>query len=143
MIASEGACAASPSTVHALLVDVDTWPLWSPHVASVTAPVRRVEPGWAGATRPFFAPVSTPMVVDEVRPDGGYSWHATLGPWRLDYENRVSGATDGSRVRVVARLSGPAGRVLERIVGPLSAYGQRRRIARLTALAELAERWRG
>ncbi len=133
-------CAADAATVHELLVDVDAWALWSPHVASVQALERRVTPGWIGATRAFFAPAATSMIVDDVMPDGGYRWHSRLGPWRLDYENRVDGAAAGSRLRFTARLSGPGSRVIERAVAPLSAHGQRRRMRRLAQLAELMER---
>ena len=70
------------------------------------------------------------MVVDSVESGGGYTWHSTLGPWRLDYSNRVAsnGAddTDGSTIAFEARLSGPAAGVLEALVAPLSARGSAR-----------------
>jgi len=141
MISTERRCAATAATVHELLVDVEAWSVWSPHVASVDAPSRRVGPGWVGATRAFFSPIATSMVVDEVHPDGGYTWHSVLGPWRLDYENLVVAAAGGSTMRFTARLTGPASHLLERLVGPLSASGQRRRTARLAELAELVERY--
>ena len=140
MITTSVACSAAPATVHELLVDVDAWSVWSPHVADVTASSRRVEPGWRGGTRAFFSPTATAMIVDEVRPDGGYRWHSTLGPWRLEYDNAVRSAPAGSELRFTAELHGPAAAVLERIVAPLSALGQRRRMARLARAAELVER---
>lgn len=144
MIATTVRCAASADTVHDLLTDVDAWPVWSPHVASVDAPVRRIAPGWAGMTRAFFSPVPTSMTVDDVRHDGGYTWHSTVGPWRLDYDNGVQpDAAGGSVLRFTAQLSGPGAEVLERVVGPVSALGQRRRMRRLARLAELIERRSG
>lgn len=140
VITTERRCDASPATVHALLTDVDAWVVWSPHVASVEAPSRTIHPGWDGRTRAFFSPVATPMTVDEVRPGGGYAWHATVGPWRLDYDNAVLPEGSGSVLRFTARLSGPAAGHVERVVAPLSALGQRRRIARMARLAELLER---
>ena len=140
MIVTEIDSSASPATVHELLVDVDAWSVWSPHVVAVDAVERRVAPGWTGATRAFFSPTATSMVVDEVRLDGGYSWHSTLGPWRLDYQNVVVPAGDGSTLRFSADLHGPAAGVIERLVAPLSAWGQRRRMARLARLADLVER---
>ena len=140
MICTETRSGAAAATVHELLVDVDAWSVWSPHVASVEASQRRITPGWTGAVRAFFAPRATWMTVDEVRPEGGYGWHARVGPWRLDYENRVEAAPRGSRLRFTARLSGPGSGLVERVVGPLSAYGQRRRMDRLARLAELVER---
>lgn len=140
MIRTEHATTASPTTVHRLLVDVDAWALWSPHVAEVRAGERKISHGWEGATRAFFSPGHTEMVVDEVRPDGGYRWHSSVGPWRLDYDNAVTPAADGSTVTFSARLSGPGAGVIEPLVAPLSARGQRRRIARLARLAELMER---
>lgn len=144
MIATETRSAAAPATVHDLLVDVDAWAVWSPHVASVDAPSRRVTPGWICRTRAFFSPVATTMNVDDVSRDGGYSWHSTVGPWRLDYDNRVVPAGDGgSTLHFTAHLTGPAADRLERLVAPLSALGQRRRMARLARLAELIERHTG
>ncbi|MEM9651906.1 MAG: SRPBCC family protein [Actinomycetota bacterium] len=140
MIQTESTTDSSAATVHELLVDVDAWSLWSPHVASVSAVSRRVEPGWVGETRAFFAPAATTMRVDEVRPDGGYRWSTTVGPWHLDYDNAVEATADGATIRFTAELSGPGAAVLERIVAPVSALGQRRRIARLAALAELVDR---
>lgn len=144
MIATETRSAAGPATVHELLVDVDAWAVWSPHVAAVDAPTRRVEAGWVGRTRAFFSPLATTMTVDDVIRDGGYSWHSTVGPWRLDYENRVVPTRDrGSTLHFTARLSGPGADGLERLVAPLSAFGQRRRMTRLARLAELIERHAG
>jgi hypothetical protein len=144
VIATELACGAPAATVHGLLVDVDAWPVWSPHVASVDATTRTVTSGWNGRTRAFFSPVATPMTVDRIREHGGYTWHATVGPWRLDYDNGVRpDDAGGSVLRFTAHLSGPAADLLERIVAPLSAFGQRRRMARLARLAELIERRTG
>lgn len=68
-------------------------------------------------------------------PDGA---HDERG--RLDYDNAVLSDGPGSMLRFTARLSGPAAEHLERVVAPLSALGQRRRMARLARLAELFER---
>lgn len=140
MISREQSTTAHPATVHALLVDVDSWSLWSPHVSSVEARSRRLHEGWQGDTRAFFAPRPTSMIVDEIRPDGGYRWHSSVGPWTLRYDNRVDAEPGGATVRFAAELEGPAARLLERLVAPLSSLGQRRRIQRLTELAELVER---
>ncbi len=80
VITTELRSSANAVTIHELLVDVESWSVWSPHVASVEAGERRVGDGWVGATRAFFSPGATPMVVDVVRPDGGFAWHSTLGP---------------------------------------------------------------
>lgn len=141
MIRTEIDTTASAHAVHELLVDVDAWSLWSPHVAALDAPTRRVEDGWVGRPRAFFAPMAVPMEVDAVEIDRGYTWHSTLGPWRLDYANRVEPApAGGSTIRFTAQLSGPMASMLESVVGPLSARGQRRRMARLAQLAELVDR---
>lgn len=140
MIASERLCAASAETVHQLLLDVDAWALWAPHIAAVRTERRRIEPGWVGEVRAVFAPRASAMVVDRVYEAGGYDWHSVAGPWRLDYSNRVSGHPVGSRISFSARITGPGAALLERVAAPLSALGQRRRIARLARLAELVER---
>jgi hypothetical protein len=41
---------------------------------------------------------------------------------------------------MTARVSGPAGAAVQTVAGPLSAYGQRRRLARLAVLAEYEAR---
>lgn len=140
VIVTEIDSSAAPATIHELLIDVDAWSIWSPHVAAVDTAERRVGLGWTGATRAVFAPGATSMIVDDVRPDGGYNWHSTLGPWRLDYDNAVVPTSDGSTLRFTAELRGPAAGVIERLVAPLSALGQRRRMVRLARLAELVER---
>ena len=142
MITTELQTSATPAMVHELLVDVDAWAIWSPHVASVVAESRTVTSGWSGATRAFFSPVATSMVVGEVHQDSGYDWHSTVGPWRLDYGNRVEADGDGSVLRFTAELTGPCAQLIERVVAPLSAFGQRRRMARLAQLAELVEQRR-
>ena len=143
MICTQMAAKVDPTTVHDLLVDVDAWSVWSPHVASVSTTERRVTAGWVGETRAFFSPAVTTMIVDEVRPQGGYRWHSVAGPWRLDYDNAVIPTAGGCIVRFDARLRGPGAAVLERLVASLSALGQRRRIRRLIQLAELVERTGG
>ncbi|MGI9579312.1 MAG: SRPBCC family protein [Microthrixaceae bacterium] len=137
MITTRLRVGAPAAAVHELLVDVDSWTIWSPHVASVRSESRRLHDGWQGDTRAFFSPSATPMVVDRVRPDGGYSWHSEVGPWRLDYDNAVQDAGDHSVLEFTARLSGPAARWIEMLAAPLSRLGQRRRMTRLAALAEL------
>ena len=62
MIESDLETTAEPRMVHELLVDVASWRLWSPHIASVDSSADRIETGWAGRTRAFFAPMSTSMV---------------------------------------------------------------------------------
>ncbi|MEM9711618.1 MAG: SRPBCC family protein [Actinomycetota bacterium] len=135
---------AEPSTIHRLLVDVEAWSIWSPHVASVDPPTGEVAAGWEGSTRAFFSPGATEMIVDEVIADGGYTWHCAVGPWTLRYRNAVTaGVNGGSTITFAADLHGPAATVIERIVGPVSALGQRRRMHRLARSAELVERLGG
>lgn len=140
-IRTELVSTASPATIHRLLVDVEAWSVWSPHVASVEPPTGDVTAGWEGATRAFFSPTATEMIVDEVVPDGGYTWRCTVGPWTLRYRNRVEpGVTSGSTITFEADLDGPGASFIERVVAPLSAFGQRRRMYRLARAAELIER---
>lgn len=131
--------AAPPARVHALICHVEAWALWSPHVASVDPPRGRLHPGWRGRVRAFFSPVPTEMVVDAVHPDGGMEWHSRGLGHVLRYENRVAPEGAGSRVTFTARVDGPLGPVLTRLAAPLSALGQRRRLARLDRLASLLE----
>ncbi len=142
-IRTELVSTASPSTIHRLLVDVEAWSVWSPHVVSVEPPTGEVFAGWEGATRAFFSPTATEMIVDEVFPDGGYTWRCTVGPWTLRYRNLVAaGVNAGSTITFEADLDGPGSNRIERVVAPLSALGQRRRMHRLARAAELVERTR-
>ncbi|MFC3688368.1 SRPBCC family protein [Aquipuribacter hungaricus] len=135
-ITSARTVAAPASRVHDLLVDVDAWQLWSPHVVSVDPPGGQVVDGWTGRVRPFFGPATT-MRVTRVRPDAGYAWSTRALGHRLDYDWTVR-PTGEQRcvVSVTADVHGPAGTVVEGVVGWLSAFGQRRRLERLAVLAE-------
>lgn len=139
-IASSREIAAPPEVVHDLLVSVEAWPIWSPHVACVHPPTGRVEEGWRGSVRAWFAPAPTAMIVTRVEQDAGMEWET---PWlghRLRYRQRIEPSPTGARVRFEARVEGPFGGAIAALARPLSAYGQRRRLARLAALAELMAR---
>ena len=126
-----------------MLTDVRAWRLWSPHIARVDAPEQVIDAaGWSGLVKPWFGP-ATRMDVTWCEPGRGIRWTSTAGGYRLDYEDLVEPARDGCTVTMTARLDGPAGGLLERGVAPLSAYGQRRRLERLGALAEYVHRWAG
>jgi hypothetical protein len=141
VIRSERPVAAPAAVVHAVLTDVRAWRLWSPHIARVDAPEQVIEgAGWSGLVKPWFGP-ATRMDVTWCEPGRGIRWTSTAGGYRLDYEDLVDPAGDGCTVTMTARLDGPAGGLLERGVAPLSAYGQRRRLERLGALAEYVHGW--
>ncbi|WP_380168630.1 SRPBCC family protein [Jannaschia sp. R86511] len=135
-ISSARTVAAPAARLHDLLTDVDAWRLWSPHVVSVDPPGGRVVPGWTGRVRPFFGPATT-MRVSHVDPDGGYRWSTTALGHRLDYAHEVRPlGAERCVVRFRADVHGPAAALVERLVGWLSAFGQRRRLERLALLAE-------
>ncbi|MGI9540249.1 MAG: SRPBCC family protein [Miltoncostaeaceae bacterium] len=139
-IASSRQIAAPPQVVHELLTSIEAWRLWSPHVASVEPPHGRVEEGWKGQVRAWFAPVPTTMIVTRVVEDGGIEWET---PWlghRLSYRQRIESAPAGSRVDFEARVEGPLAGPIAAVARPLSALGQRRRLGRLAALAEFMAR---
>ena len=142
VIRSERAVAAPATVVHAVLTDVRAWRLWSPHIARVDAPEPVIDAaGWSGLVKPWFGP-ATRMDVTWCEPGRGIRWTSEAGGFRLDYADLVEPRpTDGdpgagSTVTMTAQLTGPAGTAVERVVAPLSAYGQRRRLERLGALAE-------
>jgi len=135
-ISSARTVAAPAARVADLLTDVDAWQLWSPHVVSVDPPGGRVHEGWTGRVRPFFGPATT-MHVTSLTPDRGYRW-STRALWhRLEYVHTVT-PLDAGRcvVEFRAEVHGPAASLVERLVGALSGFGQRRRLARLAVLAE-------
>ena len=134
-IESETRVAAPPALVHEVLTDVGAWALWSPHVASVRPSSGSVHAGWVGRVRPWFGPRTT-MEVTTVTPGAGMRWRTAALGHELSYAQLVSADGDGSRVVFTATVTGPLGAVVQRLAAPLSALGQRRRLARLAALAE-------
>lgn len=136
MIRSEQVVDASARLVHEVLTDVAAWRLWSPHVARVDGPAGPVAAGWSGLVKPWFGP-AVRMDVTWSEPGRGIRWSSVAAGHRLDYADLVEPVTaDRCVVTMTAQVSGPAGRVVEAGVGALSAYGQRRRLARLAALSE-------
>jgi hypothetical protein len=141
MIRSHRTVAAPAAVVHALLTDVAAWRLWSPHIDHVDAASERIDgPGWSGLVKPWFGP-ATRMEVTWCEPGAGIRWTSTAAGHHLDYADLITPEGDERcTVTMTAQLTGPAGAVAERLVAPLSAYGQRRRLARLAALAEYLQR---
>jgi hypothetical protein len=141
VIRSSRTVAAPAAVVHAVLTDVRAWRLWSPHIARVGASEQVIDAaGWSGLVKPWFGP-ATRMDVTWCEPGRGIRWTSTAGGYRLEYADLVEPDGDGCTVTMTAELSGPAGGTVERAVAPLSAYGQRRRLERLGALAEYLHRW--
>lgn len=140
MIRSEQLVAAPAAVAHTVLTDVAAWRLWSPHIRSVAAAGEVVETGWSGLVRPWFGP-ATVMEVTWCEPGRGIRWTSHAAGHRLDYADLVTPYGDqGCTVTMTAQVSGPAGALVQGVVGPLSAYGQRRRLGRLAALAEFLHR---
>ena len=142
MIRSSRAVAAPAAVVHAVLTDVRAWRLWSPHIARVDTTDQVIDAaGWRGLVKPWFGP-ATEMVVTWCEPGRGIRWASTAAGYRLEYADLVEpGPDDRCSVTMTATLSGPGGGPVERVVAPLSAYGQRRRLERLGTLAEYVHRW--
>ena len=144
MIRSSRAVAAPAAVVHAVLTDVRAWRLWSPHVARVDAAESTIDAaGWSGLVKPWFGP-ATRMDVTWCEPGRGIRWTSTAAGYRLEYADLIDpDGNDACTVTMTATLSGPAGGRVERVVAPLSAYGQRRRLERLGLLAEYLHHWSG
>jgi hypothetical protein len=131
---------ASAERVDALLKDPATWPLWSPHVASVDGPPGPIDVGWSGAVRAFFSPVATTMEVTWAEPGRGMRWTTRAYGHLLAYDNLVETEGDGCRLTWTATLTGRFASAVLPFAGPLSARGQRRRTTRLARLAEMVDR---
>ncbi|MGQ7298101.1 SRPBCC family protein [Quadrisphaera sp. KR29] len=135
-ITRERTTSAPPAAVQDLLVDVGSWPLWSPHVVRTDPASGRVHPGWRGRVKPWFGPATT-MEVTEVLPGGGMRWRTRALGHELRYAQLVSAAPGGgSRVVFTAEVHGPVGPLVQRLAAPLSGFGQQRRLERLVLLAE-------
>ena len=129
--------AAPAALVHDLLVDVAAWGLWSPHVARVDPPEGRVAAGERRRVRPWFGP-PTSMDVETVTAGRGMTWSTPAARHVLRYTQDVEPTGgDSCRVTFSATVDGPVGALATSVASPLSALGQRRRLARLAALAEL------
>ena len=141
VIRSERPVAAPAAVVHAVLTDVTAWKLWSPHIVSVDSVSDVIrDTAWSGMVKPWFGP-ATQMDVTWVEPGRGMRWTSTALGHRLDYADLITAeGDDRCTVRMTAEVSGLAGGLVTAAAGPLSAYGQRRRLARLAALAEYLHR---
>lgn len=136
MIVSERTISAPSHLVHALLTDVEAWALWSPHIASVEPPTGSVAAGWTGQVKAWFSPTPTTMTVTWAEPGRGLGWETPGLGHTLRYEQRIEPVSGGCRVTFSAEVVGRLGETLTRAAAPLSALGQRRRLARLATLAE-------
>lgn len=141
VIRSELSVAAPAAVVHAVLTDITAWKLWSPHIDRVVAVDDVIDAaGWTGLVTPWFGP-ATLMEVTWCEPARGIRWTSTAAGHRLDYADLITpDGADGCAVTMTASVTGPAGFVVQQLVGPLSAFGQRRRLARLAALSEYLHR---
>ncbi len=141
VIRSSHPVAAPASVAHAVLTDVTAWKLWSPHVQRVEAPSQVIEAaGWTALVKPWFGP-TTVMEVTWCEPGRGIRWTSAAAGHRLDYADLIEPDSEGRcTVTMTAQVSGPVGPLVQAAVGPLSAYGQRRRLTRLAALAEFLHR---
>jgi len=140
MITSERTVAAPTHLVHSLLADVEAWKLWSPHISRVEPSSGLVATGWTGQVKAWFAPKPTTMTVTWSEPGRGMAWETPGLGHVLRYEQRIEPVSGGSRVTFDATVEGRFGALLTRIAKPVSALGQRRRLARLAALAEYESR---
>lgn len=143
MITSQRTIAAPTHLVHALLTDVGAWTLWSPHISRVQPPHGSVHTGWEGRVKAWFSPVSTAMRVVWAEPGRGMGWETPGFGHLLRYEQRIEPVRGGSVVTFTASVDGRFGGALTRLALPLSKLGQRRRLARLAALAEWEARRAG
>ncbi len=136
MIETSRVVHAPPAVVHDLLTDIAAWRVWAPHVRDARPTSGHLAAGQTVSVRASFSPSATPMHVTAVQPERGMRWESRAAGHVLRYAQRVEPAPQGSRVTFSARVEGPAGALLTALARPLSALGQRRRLARLAALAE-------
>jgi hypothetical protein len=141
VIRSERPVAAPAAIVHAVLTDVTAWKLWAPHVASVDCVVDVIrDTAWSGLVKPWLGP-AVQMDVTWVEPGRGMRWTTTLLGYRIDYTDTITpDGDDRCLVTMTAEVAGVVGNLVSTAVGPISGFGQRRRLARLGTLAEYLHR---
>lgn len=141
MIRSARPVAAPAAIVHAVLTDVTAWKLWSPHIANVDCVSEVIrDAAWSGTVKPWFGP-ATQMDVTWVEAGRGMRWTSTALGHRLDYADLIRAEGDDCcAVTMTAEVTGAIGGLVTAAAAPLSAFGQRRRLARLAALAEYLHR---
>ncbi len=141
MIRTEQSVAAPAAVAHAVLTDVAAWRLWSPHVARVDSATEVIDSaGWTGLVKPWFGP-TTRMDVTWCEPGRGIRWTSRAAGHTLEYADLITPHGDQRcTVTMTAHVSGPVGALVQAVATPFSAYGQRRRLARLAALSEYLHR---
>jgi polyketide cyclase/dehydrase/lipid transport protein len=141
VIRSERPVAAPATIVHAVLTDVTAWKLWAPHVASVDCVTDIIrDAAWSGLVKPWLGPAAQ-MDVTWVEAGRGMRWTTTLLGHRIDYADLITpDGEDRCLVTMITEVSGLVGGLVTTAVGPLSGIAQRRRLARLAALAEYLHR---
>jgi Polyketide cyclase / dehydrase and lipid transport len=141
VIRSERPVAAPAAIVHAVLTDVTAWKLWAPHVASVDCVVDVIrDAAWSAQVKPWIGP-AVQMDVTWVEAGRGMRWTTNLLGHRIDYADLITpDGDDRCLVTMTSEVSGLVGSLFTTAVGPISGFGQRRRLARLGTLAEYLHR---
>ena len=98
---------ADPQRVWEVLVDVESWPDWTPSMTTVEVlSPRPLGPGSRVAIKqPRLAPAE--MTVDEYVEGRSFAWSSEMKGLRTVADHRVEPTPTGSRVTLVLRQSGP------------------------------------
>ena len=98
---------ADPQRVWKVLVDVESWPEWTPSMTSVEVLDQR--PLGPGSRVAIKQPRLTPaeMTVDKYVEGRSFAWSSEMKGLRTVADHRVEPTPAGSRVTLVLRQSGP------------------------------------
>lgn len=111
--------AASPSTVWAILADVEGWPMrFTPHLKSA-ALHGGLEVGTRGSVRMSLLPLESEFTITSVDEPKSWSWRGELAWLTMDFDHRIETTPGGCQVTFDVDLEGtlaPVIRPLARLV---------------------------
>jgi len=103
---------ADPQRVWEVLVDVESWPEWTPSMTTVKAvsPPPLCLGSRVAIKQPRLAPAE--MKVDEYVEGRSFAWSSEVRGLRTAADHRVDPTPTGSRVTLVLKQTGPLARLV-------------------------------
>ena len=111
--------AAPPAMVWGVTIDFDRWPEWTPSTISARREdAGPLQPGSRAILELRGRPGPAPWIVTYVEEGRMFRWQTKSGPGVIaEAEHEVTPSGDGTRARLLLRLRGPLGWLLDPLVG--------------------------